>query len=112
MRSAFLAGATAVVVLVGSQATAQTTTTGAESATLAIDSAQRTKIKEYLVAKKVQPVTLKDKLTVGAFLPADVVLLAVPMDWGPELVNYRYVYSDNQVAFVEGGTGKVVQIID
>ena len=58
------------------------------------------------------PVTVKERIRVGAKLPADVELRAVPSDWGPSVTKYRYVYSDNHVYFVEPSSRKVVQILD
>ena len=73
---------------------------------------QRTKIKQYVTTQKVAPVTVKEKVTVGATLPADVRLQPVPADWGPGVTKYQYVYTDNHVVLVEPSTRKVVTIID
>jgi len=112
MKRILLAGVASLVM--ASAAVAQTTvTTGsAPAASVTIAPEQRTKIKTYVTEKKVKPITVKEKISVGATLPADVELATVPADWGPELVKYRYVYSDNHVALVEPSSRKVVQIID
>lgn len=94
------------------QGTTVTTTTGAASAQITIAPEQRTKIKSYVTSQNVKPVTVKEKVVVGATLPADVTLATVPADWGPEVTKYRYVYVDNRVALVEPDTRKVVTIID
>ena len=73
---------------------------------------QRTKIKQYVTTQKVAPATLKEKVTVGAPLPADVRLRPVPAEWGPSVSKYRYIYSDNHVYFVEPSTRKVVTVVD
>ena len=73
---------------------------------------QRTIIKEYVVKEKVKPVTMKEKITVGMALPADVELHAVPSDWGPSVTRYRYVNWDNHVVLVEPSSRKVIKIID
>jgi len=73
---------------------------------------QRTRIKEYVVKERVAPVTVKERISVGAKLPADVELRAVPSDWGPSVTKYRYVYSDDHVYFVEPSSREVVQVID
>ena len=73
---------------------------------------QRTRIKEYVVRERVAPLTVRERIAVGARLPADVELRAVPSDWGPSVSKYRYVYSDNHVYFVEPSTREVVHIID
>ena len=73
---------------------------------------QRTKIKSYVTTQKVSPVKLKDRVTVGATLPADVRLQPVPADWGPSVTKYQYVYTDDHVVLVEPSTRKVVTVID
>jgi Protein of unknown function (DUF1236) len=73
---------------------------------------QRTRIKEYVVKERVAPVTVRERITVGAKLPADVELRTVPADWGPSVSKYRYVYSDNRVVFVEPSTREVVHVLD
>jgi len=94
------------------QSTTVTTTAPSAGATVTIAPEQRTKIKQYVVEKKVKPITLKERVTVGATLPADVELVAVPSDWGPEVTKYRYVYSDNRVVLVEPSSRKVIQVIE
>jgi hypothetical protein len=73
---------------------------------------QRTRIKEYVVKERVAPVTVRERISVGAKLPADVELRTVPTDWGPSVSKYRYVYSDNNVYLVEPSTREVVTVID
>ena len=53
----------------------------AQTATVEFAPEQRTKIKQYVTTQKVAPVTVKEKLAVGATLPADVRLSPVPADW-------------------------------
>jgi hypothetical protein len=107
---------TIAALLFAVPAFAQTTTTTATgvapAATVVVEPAQRTKIKQYVVEKKVQPIRLKERVTVGAALPADVELQAVPTDWGPQLSSYRYVYSGDDVVLVEPSSRRVVQIIE
>jgi len=73
---------------------------------------QRTRIKEYVVKERVAPITVRERIRVGARLPADVELRSVPADWGPSVSRYRYVYSDDHVYFVEPSTREVVQVIE
>jgi hypothetical protein len=94
------------------QSTTVTTTAPGAGATITIAPEQRTKIKQYVVQQKVKPVTVKEKVVVGSTLPADVELLTVPSDWGPNFGRYRYVYADDHVAFVDPSSRRVVQIID
>jgi hypothetical protein len=105
MRKYALIGATAVAVVFAGQALAQ-------SAVVEIAPEQRTRIKEYVVKEKVKPITVKERISVGATLPADVELHAVPSAWGPSFAKYRYIYSDNHVYFVEPTSRKVVTVVD
>jgi hypothetical protein len=100
-----LSTATALTIAFGAQALAQ-------SVSVEIAPEQRTRIKEYVVKEKVRPSVMKERVTVGATLPADVELSTVPADWGPSVSRYRYVYHDNHVVLVEPSSRRVVQIID
>jgi hypothetical protein len=80
--------------------------------TVEIAPEQRTKIKQYVTTQKIAPVTMKEKVTVGATLPAEVRLQPVPTDWGPSVTKYQYIYSDNHIVLVEPSTRKVVTVID
>lgn len=105
MKRVLLAGTTAAAIALSGQAFAQSTT-------IEIAPDQRTKIKEYVVKEKVAPVRVKERITVGARLPAEVELRAVPSDWGPSVSKYRYVYSDNHVYFVDPANRTIVQELD
>jgi hypothetical protein len=105
MKRTLLAGAAALAIALSGQALA-------EGVAVEISPDQRTKIKEYVVKEKVKPVTIKERVTVGATLPADVELRAVPSDWGPAVSKYRYVYYQDNVVLVEPSSRKVVEIID
>ena len=84
----------------------------AQTATVELAPEQRTIIKQYVTTQKVPPVTLKEKVTVGAPLLEDVRLRPVPAAWGPSVSKYQYVYSDNHVYLVEPSTRKVITIVD
>jgi Protein of unknown function (DUF1236) len=105
MKRTFMAGATALSFFIAGQALAQ-------SVAVEIAPEQRTRIKEYVVKEKVKPVTVKERISVGATLPSDVELRTVPSDWGPAVSKYRYVYSDNHVYFVDPASRRVVTTID
>jgi hypothetical protein len=105
MKRYALLAATALSVAFGAQAFAQ-------AVSIELEPAQRTRIKEYVVKEKVRPSVVKERVTVGATLPADVELHSVPADWGPSVTKYRYVYHDNHVVLVEPSSRRVVQIID
>ena len=73
---------------------------------------QRTQIKEYITRQRVAPITVRERIRVGATVPAGVELRAVPSDWGPSVTKYSYVYSGDRVYFVEPSTRKVVFEVD
>jgi Protein of unknown function (DUF1236) len=111
MKKLILAAAAVAVLSTG--AMAQTTvTTGASRATVQIEPEARTRIKTYVTEHKVRPVTVKERIAVGATVPSDVELAAVPSDWGPSLTKYRYVYSNDRVLLVDPSSRAVVQEID
>lgn len=110
MKHALMA-ASVIAMLTGVQAFAQTVGVG-PAETLVIEPEQRTVIREYVVKEKVSPVTVKERISVGATLPADVELRTAPAAWGPKLSKYRYVYSDNHVYLVEPSNRTVVQVIE
>jgi hypothetical protein len=103
MKPTFMAGTVALAVLLSGQALAQ-------SVEVEIAPEQRTRIKEYVVKERVAPV--RERVSVGAVLPADVELRTVPSDWGPWGSRYNYVYSDDRVYLVEPSTRRVVRAID
>ena len=105
MKRILLAGVTALALAASGQVFAQT-------ATIQIAPEQRTMIKEYVVKEKVKPVTISERVTVGATLPATVQLQAVPAAWGPSVSKFRYVYHDNNVVLVEPSSRKVIEIIN
>jgi hypothetical protein len=105
MKRAVFAGVTALALLTAGQALA-------ESVTLQIAPEQRTRIREYVVQERVKPVVVKERFSVGATLPADVELRTVPDTWGPGFSRYRYVYSNNNVYFVDPADRRVIQEID
>jgi Protein of unknown function (DUF1236) len=109
-----LLASVAVLTLAGPALSQTTVTTGVapSGATVVIAPEQRTKIKQYVVERKVKPITVKERIAVGATLPADVELMAVPGDWGPDLGRYQYVYHDNHVIFVEPSSRRVISVID
>jgi hypothetical protein len=105
MRRYLILAATAATVAFSANALAQ-------SAVVEIAPEQRTQIKQYIVKEKIKPVTVKEHITVGATLPADVTLHAVPSTWGPSVTKYRYVYTDDHVYLVEPSSRKVVTVVE
>jgi Protein of unknown function (DUF1236) len=86
--------ASVLAAFAGTQALAQTVGVGPAD-TVIIEPGQRTTIKEYVLKERVAPVRVKERISVGAALPADVELRTVPSAWGPRLSKYRYVYADD-----------------
>jgi hypothetical protein len=108
----------AAMSLVATMANAQTTTTttettvGTAGAAVQIEPEYRTRIRSYVTEHKIRPVETRERIVVGAKVPSDVELEAVPSDWGPSVTKYRYVYSGNRVMLVDPGTRTVVHEID
>ena len=108
MKKAFLTLAAAGIALsLAAPAIAQTVGVG-----VTIAPEERTRIKEYVVKEKVAPATLKERVRVGAKIPADVQLRPVPNTWGASYSKYNYVYSDNNIYFVDPGSREVVTVIE
>ena len=114
MKKLLLGVAAAALLSTGAmaQSTVTTTTTGTARSPVTIEPEARTRIKTYVTEKKLHPVTTKDRIVVGATVPSDVELVAVPSDWGPSLTRYRYVYSNDRVMLVDPGSRTVVEEID
>jgi hypothetical protein len=114
MRKHVLALSIATLLVSGAAYAQQTTvTTGAApGATVTIEPEFRTKIQTYVTEKRLRPVEMRERLVVGATVPAEVELQPAPADWGPTISRYRYVYSNDHVVLVEPSSRKVVQIVD
>lgn len=107
MNKAFAFGAAVIALSVATPLLAQTVGVG-----VTVAPEERTRIKEYVVKEKVAPVTIKERVSVGAKVPADVELRSVPTQWGASYSKYRYVYSDNHVYLVEPSSREVITVID
>jgi hypothetical protein len=105
MKRTLLMAFTALSITAGTQAFAQT-------AVIEISPEQRTAIREYVVKQKPRSVTIQGDVRVGAPLPADVALVAVPGEWGPQYSKYRYVYWNNRVVLVDPSNRHVVHIVE
>ncbi|QAU48313.1 DUF1236 domain-containing protein [Bradyrhizobium guangzhouense] len=113
MKKLFLLSAAALMISTGAFAQSTVvTTTGTGHATVQIEPQYRTRIRTYVTEHHLRPVATKEKIIVGAQVPSDVELEAVPTDWGPSLTQYRYVYSGDRVMLVDPGTRMVVQEVD
>jgi hypothetical protein len=113
MKRSVLAGVAVLALAVPALAqTTITTTTPSIGSTVTIAPEQRTRIREYVVERRVAPYRVQEQVRVGVTLPTEVELHTVPSDWGPELSRYRYVYSGDDVVLVEPSTRRVIQVIE
>ena len=87
----------------------------AQEATLAIEPAHETVIKQYVVKEHLRPVRVKETLAVGTVVPEDVTIAPVPdtlVSEVPEVKSYDYFDYDGKIVFVDHNTRKVVKIVD
>lgn len=103
MKRLYLVTVTSAFLLVSGQSFAQVITVQPE---------QRTMIREYVQRESVPVIEMDDDLTVGQSVPEEVELSVVPQQWGPDMSNYRYIYSDDRVYLVEPQNRRVIQVID
>lgn len=115
MKSAMFAVAAAFGLLAAVPASAQTsvtTTTTETTGSITIAPEKRTIIHERLGSAK--PVTVKEKVTVGATVPDTVELQTVPdtiVSDIPSVKGYSYFVYNDDVVFVDPKTRKVVTIV-
>lgn len=118
MKQALIAGLAALGIVAAVPAVAQTsvtttTTTSDTTGSISIAPEKRTVIKQRFTGAPVK--TVKEKITVGATVPADVELMAVPetvVTEVPAVKSYRYFRYEDDVVLVDPSTRRVVQIID
>ena len=111
-----LTAAAALALLTGA-AVAQTTVTTTERTTdtVVIAPEQRTVIKKYVTEQKAKPVKLKERVTVGGTVPADVEFQTLPstiVTENPRLKGYSYFSSDSGTYIVDPSSRKVITTID
>lgn len=123
MKRLWIAGLAAAGVMAGTSAIAQdeapagtmnkqTTTT---TTTWTVKPEERTVIHDYVVKERVRPERLKEEVSVGMPVPADVELQPVPEEiYGrvPEVRNDQYFDWNGRVVFVDPDSHRVVQIVD
>jgi hypothetical protein len=119
MKRVLIAGVAAFGVLAAVPAVAQTsttvtTTTGpAATGSITIAPEKRTVIKQRFTGAPVT--TVRERVTVGATVPADVELMPVPetvVTELPEVRSYRYFRYNDDVVLVDPSSRRVVQVID
>jgi hypothetical protein len=115
MKSFVIATAAAIGLLAAVPAGAQTsvTTTTTETGSVMIAPEKRTIIRQQLGTAK--PVTVKERVTVGATIPETVELQSVPetiVSDIPSVKGYRYFVYNDDVVLVDSKTRKVVTIVE
>jgi Protein of unknown function (DUF1236) len=107
-------GVAAAVPAVAQTSTTVTTTTGpAATGSITIAPEKRTVIKQRFTGAPVT--TVKERVTVGATVPAEVELMPVPetvVTELPAVKSYRYFRYQDDVVLVDPSSRRVVQIID
>ncbi|MBB4395014.1 DUF1236 domain-containing protein [Bradyrhizobium sp. ERR14] len=89
------------------------TTTGTDhAAAVQIEPQYRTRIKSYVTEHHLRPITTKEKIIVGAPVPGDVELEAVPSDRGPLAHQVSLRVFRRSRAACGPGSRTVVQEID
>jgi hypothetical protein len=105
MKRTLLAGAATLAVMLSGQAFAQ-------SVAVEIDPAHQATIENYIVSKKVPPAPVKDSISIGSTLPADIEIRSVPASWGPSVAKFSYAYAGNRVYFVWPSARKVARVLE
>lgn len=111
MNRILVSGLTALSLLVGGAAFAQTSTTTTTTQTT-VTTEQQAKVKAYVTKEKRKSVAAPSGFTVssGAVLPQDVELYDLPSDVG--VTKYRYSVVGDRTVLVDPGTRKVIQVIE
>lgn len=116
MKSFVIATAAAIGLLAAVPAGAQTsvtTTTTETTGSVTIAPEKRTIIRQQLGTSA--PVTIKERVTVGATVPDTVELRSVPetiLSDVPSVKGYRYFVYNDDVVLVDPKTRKVVTIVE
>lgn len=106
-------GSLAAIPAVAQTSVTTTTTSPATTGSITIAPEQRTVIRQKLGSTK--PVTIQEKVTVGATVPQTVELQPVPetiVSDIPSVKGYRYFVSEGHVVLVEPQSRRVVTVIE
>jgi hypothetical protein len=118
MKHVLIATTAAVGLLTAAPVTAQTSTTVTTTApratgSITIAPEKRTVIRQRFTGAPVT--TIKERVTVGATVPAEVELMEVPETVVTELPavrSYRYFRYQDDVVLVDPSSRRVIQVID
>jgi hypothetical protein len=96
-------------------AAAAVVATSALAQSVIIEPQQRTVIRNYVVKERVRPVELRERVVVGATIPAEIELTPVPETIYAEVPSirpYRYFVWDDRFVLVEPSSRRVIQIVE
>jgi hypothetical protein len=116
VKKALYAGAAALVLSVAPAVaqTSTTTTTVDTTGSLTFTPAQETTIRQFVQRERVRPVTVRERIVVGATVPAEVELQPLPAEIVtevPAVRPFRFFATDAGVVVVDPGTRRVVRVI-
>lgn len=112
MKRILVPGMTALALVVGGAAIAQTSTTTTTTTSTTVTNDQQTKIKAYVTKQKPKSVAVPSGVTVstGSTLPETVELESFPADVG--VSQYRYSVIGDRTVVVDPGTRRIIQVIE
>jgi len=88
---------------------------GAFAQTIVFEPRQRTVIKSYVTNHPMRPATIRERVSVGWTVPAEVELAPVPEEIYAEVPSarpYRYFVWNKRVVLVEPASRRVIEVID
>ena len=88
---------------------------GATAQTVVFEPQQRTVIKSYVAKHPLRPAAIRERVSVGWTVPAEVELAPVPEEIYAEVPTarpYRYFMWNDRVVLVEPGSRRVIEVID
>jgi Protein of unknown function (DUF1236) len=83
--------------------------------TVVLEPQHRTVIRSYVTSHTVRPAPIRERVSVGWTVPADVELAPVPEEIYAEIPvtrSYRYFTWEDRFVLVDPGTRRVIEIID
>lgn len=110
-----LSAAAALAMLTGAAVAQTTVTTTDTTGTVEIAPAQRTVIKKYVTEQRAAPVRLKERVTVGGTVPADVEFRTLPdtiVAENPRLKGYSYFSTGEDTYIVDPRSRRVITTIN
>ena len=110
-----LSAAVAALLLSGAAVAQTTVTTTGPTDTIEVAPAQRTVIKKYVTEHRTAPVRLKERVSVGSTVPADLEFQTLPdtiVTENPRLRGYSYFSTGDDTYIVDPRSRRVITTID